>query len=104
MVLPDTQHILDKNTLTKPKSLDRTTVFNLVVAKRTEFALIGIFVLQFVNLILFCLYLLSTVVTFVIRYLNNTEHNDRPGKSELGGSFGYCVRPSSTSFTKVTEV
>ena len=44
MVLPDTQHILDKNTLTKPKAPDRPTVFNLVVAKRTEFALKGIFV------------------------------------------------------------
>ena len=60
MVLPDTQQILDKNTLTKPNEQDRPTVFNLMVAKRTEFALIGIFVLQFVNLILLWLYPLST--------------------------------------------
>ena len=52
MVIPGTQHILDKNTLTKPKAQDRPTVFTLVVAKRTEFAFIGIIVLQFVNLIL----------------------------------------------------
>ena len=64
MVLRDTQHLLDKNTLTKPKAQDRPTVFNLVEANRTEFALIEIFVLQFVNLILLWLYLLSTIVTF----------------------------------------
>ena len=51
MVLPDTQDILDNNTLTKPKAQDCPTVFNLVVPKRTEFALVGICVLQFVNLI-----------------------------------------------------
>ena len=66
MVLPDTQHILDKYTLTKPKAPDCTTVFNLVVAQRTEFAQVGIFVLQFVNLILLWLYPLSTVVTLLI--------------------------------------
>ena len=60
MVLPKTQHILDKNTLTKPKAQDRPTVFNLVVTKRTEFPLLEIFVLQFVNLILLWLYPLST--------------------------------------------
>ena len=64
MVLPDTQHIFDKEALIKPKAQDRPKVFKLVVAKRTEFALIGIFVLQFVNLILLWLYPLSTVVTF----------------------------------------
>ena len=52
MVLPDTQHIIDKEALIKPKAQDRPKVFNLLVAKRTEFALIEIFVLQFVTLIL----------------------------------------------------
>ena len=64
MVLPHTQQILDKNTLIQPKAQDRPTVFNLVVAKRMEFSLVGIFVLQFVNLILLWLYPLSTVVFF----------------------------------------
>ena len=52
MVLPDTQHILDKEALIKPKAQDIPNVINLVVAKRTEIALVGIFVLLFVNLIL----------------------------------------------------
>ena len=52
MVLPDTKHIFDIEALIKPIAQDRPKVFNLVVAKRPEFALIGIFVLQFVNLIL----------------------------------------------------
>ena len=89
MVLPDTQQILDKNTLIKPKAQDRPTVFNLVVSKRTEFALVGIFVLQFVNLILLWLYPLSTVDSFLIRNLNNTEQNGRHGGSNSGGLFGY---------------
>ena len=84
MVLPDTQHIIDKKALIKPKAQNCPKVFNLVVVNRTEFALIGIFVLQFVNLILLLLNLLSTVVIFLIRYLNNTEHNERPGMSDSG--------------------
>ena len=64
MVIPDTQHILDKTALTKPKAQECPTVFNCVVAKRMEFALIDIFILQFVNLILLWLYPLSIVVTF----------------------------------------
>ena len=89
MVLFDTHHISDKEALIKPKAQDRPKVFNLVVAKRTEFALIGIFILQFVNLILLWLYPLSTVVTSLIRYLNNSEHNGRFGGSDSGGQFGY---------------
>ena len=68
MVLPDTQNILDKEALIKPNAQDRPKVFNLVMAKSTEIALVEIFVLHFVNLILLWLYPLSTVVTFVIRY------------------------------------
>ena len=34
MVLPDTQHIFDKEALIKPKAQDRPKVFNLVVAKK----------------------------------------------------------------------
>ena len=52
MVLPDTQHIFDKEALIKLNAQDGPEVFNLVVAKRTEIAVVGIFVLQFVNLIL----------------------------------------------------
>ena len=62
MVLPGTQHILDKKKLIKPKAHNSPKVFNLVVAKRTEIALVGILLLQFVNLILLWLYPLSTVV------------------------------------------
>ena len=51
MALPDTQHILDNITLTKPNAQDYLTVFYLLVAKRTEVALVGIDLLQFVNLI-----------------------------------------------------
>ena len=58
MVLHDTQLIINKTALTKPKAQDRPKVFNLVVAKRTEFALVGIFELQFVKLILLWLYFL----------------------------------------------
>ena len=89
MVLPDTQHILDKEALIKPKAQDHPKVLNLVVAKRTEIGIVGIFVLQFVNFILLWLYLLSTVVTFLIRYLSYNEYNGRPGGSDLGGRFGY---------------
>ena len=71
MVLPDTQHILDKEALIKPKAQDRPKVFNLVMTKRTEIALVEIFGLQFVNLILLWLHPLLTVVTFIIRYLSN---------------------------------
>ena len=71
-----TQQILDKNTLIKPNAQDSPTVFNLVVANKTEFALVGIFVLQFVNLILLWLYPLSTVVSFVISNLNNIDKMD----------------------------
>ena len=49
MVLPDIQHIIDDKALIKPKAQDRSKVFNLVVAIRTEFVLVGIFVYQFVN-------------------------------------------------------
>ena len=87
MVLPDSQHIFDKEALLKPKAQDRQKVFNLAVAKRTEFALVGIFVLQFVNLILLWLYLLSTVVSFLVNYLSNNTHNGRPNGSDSGGSF-----------------
>ena len=69
MFLPATQHIFDKEALIKPKSQDRPKLFNLFVAKITEFALIGIFVLQFVNLILLWPYSLLTVVTFIMKYL-----------------------------------
>ena len=103
MVLPNTKHILDKNTLTKPKAQSRPREINLVVAKRTEFALVGIFVLQFVNLILLWLYPLSTVVTLLIKYLTNTEHNGHPEGSDSGGPFGYLVEPRSTSFTGVSH-
>ena len=96
------QHIFDKEALIKPKTQDRARVFNLVLAEKPEFALIEIFVLQFVNLILFWLYPLSTDVTFIIKYLNNTEHNEHPGGSDSGGLFGYRVEPSSISFTKPT--
>ena len=89
MVLFDTQHIFDKEALIKQKALDRPKVFNLVVAKRTEFALIGIFVLQFVNLILLWLYPLSTVVTLLLNYLNNTDYNGHPGRSDSGGPLKY---------------
>ena len=88
MVLPDTQHFFDKETLIKPKAETRPKVFNLVVTKRTEIALIGILVLQIVNLLLLWLYLLSTVVTLLIRYLSNNEHSGRPGGSDSGGPFG----------------
>ena len=52
MVLPDTKHIFDSEALITPKAQNLPKVFNLVVAKKRDFALIGIFLLQFVNLIL----------------------------------------------------
>ena len=67
LVLPDTLHILDKEALFKPKAQDRPKVFNLVMAKRTEIALVGNSVLQFVNLLILWLHPLSTVVTVFIR-------------------------------------
>ena len=102
IILPDTAHILDNEALIKPKPQDCPKVCNLVVAKQTEIAFVEIFVSQFVNILLLWLYLLSTVVTFLIRYLSNNKHNGRPGQSDSGGPFGFLVRPSFTSFMKST--
>ena len=44
MVIPDTKHIFAKEALIKLKAHDCSNVFNLVVANRTDCALIGIFV------------------------------------------------------------
>ena len=52
MVLPDTQHFLDKKALLKPIAQNRQKVFILAVATRIEFAVVKFFVLQFVNIIL----------------------------------------------------
>ena len=89
MVLLDTQHILDKNALTKPIAQDCLTVFNFVVALRTKFVLVEVFILQIVIFLLLWRYPLSTLVTFVLRYLNNIEHNGRHGGSDSSGPFGY---------------
>ena len=69
IIFPDTQDIFDKEILIQPKALYRPKVFNLVMTKRTEIALVGISVLQFVNLILLWLYPFSTLVKFLIRYI-----------------------------------
>ena len=89
MVLPDTQQIFDKKDLSTPKAQNRLKVFNLVVAKRTEFALIVIFILQFVSLILLWLYQLLTTVRYLIKTLNKPEHTGHPEGLVLGGLFGY---------------
>ena len=85
MVIPDTLHILEKETLIKPKAHDRQKVLNFMVANKTEIAVVGIFVLQFVNLILLWLHLLSIVFTFNKRNVNNYEHNTRSGGSDSSG-------------------
>ena len=46
----------------KPKVQDRQQVFNFAVPKRTEAALVEIFIFQNFNLILLWLYFLSTAV------------------------------------------
>ena len=50
MVLSETQHLLDENALTTPKAQYCPTVFNFVEAYRTKFELLGVCVLQIVNL------------------------------------------------------
>ena len=50
----------------KPKAQDFRKVFNFAEANKTKCALVGIFVLQFVNLILLYLYPLSTAVYFSV--------------------------------------
>ena len=89
MVLLDTKPIFYNEALIKSQAQDCPNVFNLLVAIRTEFALIKYFVLQFVNLILLWQYTLSTVVTFLTKYLSNNEHTGRFGGSDSGGLCGY---------------
>ena len=89
-MLPDTQQILDKTTLIKRKAQDRQTVFYPIGGEKNGK---GCFsrncCIYFVNLLLLWLYPLSTVVSFLIRNLNNTEQNGRHEGSNSGGPYGY---------------
>ena len=64
MVYSDNQLISGSKDQVKPKSQDCLNVFNLAMPKRTEAALVGIFIFQIFNLILLWLYYLSTAVFF----------------------------------------
>ena len=88
MVCPDNQLIGGENNQVKPKAQERQKVFNLAVPKRTEAALVEIFIFQYCNLILLWLYPLSTAVSFFIIYLSNSTHG-RPGGQNSGGPVGY---------------
>ena len=88
MVLHDTQLIINKTALTKPKAQDRQIVYNLSVSKRTEFASMGIFVLIIVNFILIWLLLLSTIYANFLIALRQENNNGHSGGSYTGGPPG----------------
>ena len=71
----------------KPKVQDCQKVFILEVPKRTEAAIVDIFVLKIFNLILLWLYPISTAVSSLVIYLSNNTTNGRSGKSNSGGPF-----------------
>ena len=89
MVFPDNQQIGGLKTQMKPKQQDRQKVFNLALQRRTEAALVGIFILQIFNLILLWLYPISTAVSSLVIYLSNNTHNGRPGGSNSCGPVGH---------------
>ena len=81
----DCQDIMDK---VKTKAHDRQIVYNLSESKRTEFALMGIFVLIIVNYILIWLFPLSKIGTNFLIALKNNNHG-HPGGSYTGGPLGH---------------
>ena len=89
MVCPDNQQIGGLKNQVKPKQQDRQNVFKLALPRRTEAALVGIFILQIFNLILLWLYPISTAVSSLVIYLSNNTHNGRPGGSNSGGPVGH---------------
>ena len=89
MVCPDGYPIGDLKNKMKPKSQDRLKVFNLAVAMKTEFALAGILILQFLNFILLWLYPLSTAVSSLVLYIRNNTHYGRPGGPDSSQRPGY---------------
>ena len=82
----DRQDIMDK---VKTKATKRQIVFNLSESTRTEFTLIGIFVLIIVNFILLWLFPLSTIVANSLIALKQENNNGHPGGSYTGGPPGH---------------
>ena len=83
----DRQDIMDK---VKTKSTKRQIlVYNLSESKKTEFALIEIFVLIIVNFILLSLFPLSTIVANFLIALRQVNNNGHPGGSDTSGPPGH---------------
>ena len=82
----DRQDIMNK---VKTKAQDRHIVYNLSESKRTEFALMGIFVLIIVNFILLWLFPLSTIYANFLITLRQENNNGHSGGSYTGGPIGH---------------
>ena len=81
----------------KQNAQDRQKVFNLAVPKRTEAALVGIFIFQIFNVILHWLYPLSTAVSSLVINLNKNAHNGRSGVPNSGGP---VIHPNEAPVSK----
>ena len=82
----DRQYIMDKVTT---KAQERQIVYNLSESKRTEFALMEIFVLIIVNFILLWLFPLSSIYANCLITLRQENHNGHSGGSYTGGLPGH---------------
>ena len=82
----DRQGIMNK---VKTKAQDRQIVYNLSESNRTEFALMGIFILIIVNFLLLWLFPLSTIVANFLTTLRQENNNGHPGGSYTGGQPGH---------------